>query len=90
MPKQARIIIFGRVQGVFFRHSAQIIARKLSLTGWVRNAEGGSVEAVVQGGKNDIEKFIEWCRKGPALARVERVETTWEGSSATYDSFEIK
>jgi acylphosphatase len=78
--------IWGDVQGVFFRESMCRKARKLDITGWVRNRADGSVEAVVQGTPEAVAAILEWSRTGPEMARVEHVEVT-EGQG-DYGSFE--
>ncbi len=71
MPVQrCRLLIQGRVQGVFYRVSAQSEARRLSLVGWVRNLPSGEVEALVEGEPEALDSFIAWCRRGPPGARV--------------------
>ncbi len=64
--------IKGRVQGVFFRKSAQDKARELGLTGWIRNNPDGTVETVAKGPHE--EEFIEWCKKGPVNSKVRSIE----------------
>lgn len=73
----ASIFVRGRVQGVFFRASAQETAYRLNLTGWVRNCSDGSVEIHAEGDKADLEKFISWCRRGPASASVSSIDLDW-------------
>jgi len=79
--KQAHLIIIGRVQGVFYRANAQKEAQRLGLSGWVRNRGDGSVEAKATGTKEALEAFIDWCRKGPPAASVEKVEVSWKEST---------
>jgi acylphosphatase len=74
---RARVVIRGRVQGVFFRAEAAERARSLGLAGWVRNNRDGTVEAVFQGDRDRIESMVAWCRRGPAAASVEDVEVEW-------------
>lgn len=81
MPEQAsinpmarRLHILGRVQGVFYRASAKAQADRLGLRGWVRNLRDGSVEALVAGPAEAIDRFIDWAYQGPAQALVERIE----------------
>jgi acylphosphatase len=75
MKVSKRLRIFGRVQGVSYRESMRQEAKRLGVTGWVRNRKDGSVEAVVQGEAPLVEDLVRWCEHGPELARVERVET---------------
>ncbi len=85
----ANIKIYGSVQGVFFRRSAKEIADKLGLTGWVRNASDGSVEIMAVGPKDRLDKFVVWCKKGPPLAEVDKVEIDWVKKEESFDGFEI-
>jgi acylphosphatase len=70
-----RVSIFGHVQGVFFRTSCADRAEALGLSGWVRNVEGGGVEAVFEGPGSAVDRMLSWCRTGPPLARVDRIES---------------
>ena len=63
--KRVRVIVSGRVQGVFFRAATRMAATNLNLTGWVRNMDDDRVEAVFEGEDSDMEKMIAWCKKGP-------------------------
>lgn len=72
--KHLNIKIYGQVQGVFFRISAQKEAEKLRITCSARNEPDGSVYIEVEGEEGSLEKFVKWCHKGPTLARVEKVE----------------
>jgi acylphosphatase len=69
-----RLRIHGRVQGVFYRESMRERADQLQVTGWVRNRSDGTVEAIVQGKAFDVDALIEWARRGPEAAKVEKVE----------------
>ena len=75
--KRARVIVSGSVQGVFFRTETRDRARSLGIAGWVRNAPDGPVEAEFEGDDERVASMIEWCRRGPAGARVEDVEVAW-------------
>lgn len=74
--------VFGRVQGVWYRGSARDQALKLGLSGWVRNCDDGSVEAVACGVPEALDEFRGWLKQGPPAARVDRVEEA-EASRAT-------
>lgn len=69
-----RLLIHGKVQGVWYRSSAKAEADKLGLNGWVRNLSSGQVEAVVHGEDQAIERFIDWAQQGPPAAQVARIE----------------
>jgi acylphosphatase len=75
---RARVRVRGHVQGVFFRAEARTRAESLGVSGWIRNADDGSVEAVFEGDDEQVESLLEWCRRGPAGARVDEVETVRE------------
>jgi len=81
--------VSGRVQGVGFRYSAQDVARRLGLTGWVRNRRGGQVEVVAEGRRAVVEEFERFLRQGPTAARVTAVETVWSAASGEYASFGV-
>ena len=77
-----RLVIRGRVQGVWFRAWTMRTARALGLDGWVRNRNDGTVEVVAAGAPASLEALIAACRQGPPAARVddvERHETHWSG-----------
>lgn len=76
--RRARARISGRVQGVFFRASCADRANALGLSGWVRNASDGGVEAVFEGEDAGVESMLAWCRKGPPYAQVDDVEVLEE------------
>lgn len=73
--KTLRLRIHGRVQGVWFRESMRQEAERLGASGWVRNAPDGSVEATVQGSETAVDALVDWARRGPPQARVDRVES---------------
>jgi len=76
--KRALVRIYGKVQGVWFRANTKEMADKLGIKGWVRNVPDGSVEAVFEGDDEAVEEIIKWCHHGPPLARVDRVEVSYE------------
>ena len=67
------VLIKGKVQGVFFRATANKIAVKNHLTGWIRNTEQGDVEAMISGEEKNCKAFIQWCHQGPEAAKVDEV-----------------
>lgn len=73
----ARVVVHGRVQGVFFRAETRKTAKLLGLSGWVRNLRDGSVEALFEGDRSDVERAVEWCRQGPAAAVVKQLDVEW-------------
>ena len=87
---QAHLIIAGKVQGVFYRASCQDVAVKYGLNGWVKNLPSGEVEVLAQGNKEQIEKLIEWCKKGPPQADVIYVKIEWKEVKEKFSSFEIR
>jgi acylphosphatase len=78
LMRRVRVSIYGHVQGVFFRNSCLDRAERLGLSGWVRNVAGGGVEAVFEGPDPAVARILAWCREGPPLARVDRVESVEE------------
>jgi acylphosphatase len=86
---RARLIISGRVQGVYFRASAQDVARARRLSGWIRNRSDGEVEAVVEGEAEGVEAFIAWCHQGPPGAHVTTVRVTTGAYSGEFQGFHI-
>jgi acylphosphatase len=83
--KTLHLIIHGRVQGVFYRDSMRREAQRLAVSGWVRNRDDGTVEAVAHGTSAAVDALVRWAHRGPEHARVERVEvSTAEGSHAGF------
>ena len=70
-----RVIVHGRVQGVYFRGATEARAAAAGLAGWVRNRSDGSVEAVFEGDPEAVAALVEFCRTGPRQARVARLES---------------
>lgn len=85
--KTIRLLIHGRVQGVFFRDSMRIEAQRLGIAGWVRNRSDGTVECTVQGEAAAVDAIVCWAHRGPPHARVERVEISSDDGS--YTLFEV-
>ena len=86
----AQIIINGLVQGVYFRYYTKKTALSLGLTGFVKNLKDGSVEIVVRGNKDNINKLINWCKKGSEQAKVENVKIKEINLIEKFNLFEIR
>jgi acylphosphatase len=86
---RAKLIISGRVQGVYFRASASEVAHAQQLSGWVRNRYDGAVELVVEGPEGAVQRFITWCHDGPPGAHVAAVQVTIEPFSGEFHGFHI-
>lgn len=82
------LAITGLVQGVWYRESMRQTATGLGVTGWVRNRQDGSVEALVQGSPEQVEALIAWARQGPPLARVAEVAVAEGAPDSTFTLFE--
>jgi acylphosphatase len=85
---QAKIFVMGFVQGIGFRGFVKSHAQRLGINGWVRNTDDGRVEVLAQGSKEEIEKLIKLCEKGPFLAEVKSVQVQWEKEEERFESFE--
>jgi len=86
---RAEVTIVGRVQGVWFRQSTCDVAKKNSLTGWCRNNPDKSVSAVFEGEQRDVETVLEWCQRGPRLARVDNIEVKKSTPTGEFSDFVI-
>jgi acylphosphatase len=83
-----RLIIKGKVQGVFYRATAKEVADELGVKGWIRNTEEGNVEIVASGKEDQLQHFISWCGRGPSRAVVTEVVQS-ELKEAAFDEFRI-
>jgi len=86
---RARVIVEGRVQGVFFRHHTQAAAFRLGVNGWVKNRRDGHVEAVFEGDREKVDQIIQWCHRGPSEARVKNVSVVWEEYTGEFEEFSV-
>jgi acylphosphatase len=73
-----RVVVQGRVQGVFFREAARRRAASAGVAGWIRNNADGTVEAVFEGDADAVERLVAFCRDGPRGARVDWVDVSAE------------
>jgi acylphosphatase len=87
---RVHVMISGRVQGVYFRVETQAQAQRTGVTGWVRNTRDRRVEAVFEGGSQDVEEMLRWCWRGSPGAVVKNVETVPEAYQGEFDSFSIR
>ena len=83
-------IVYGRVQGVFFRDFVRRQAAKTGLTGYVHNLPDGAVEVQAEGERKQLEELVGHLRAGPPAARVEKVMTTWSEFAGHYSGFSIR
>ncbi|HEY8158812.1 MAG TPA: acylphosphatase [Methylobacter sp.] len=88
--RKVKILVSGRVQGVYFRLFTQNKAKHFAIKGSAKNLPDGRVEIIAEADKMAIEKFIKWCHKGPVTARVDHVEITELQHDEALTSFEIK
>jgi acylphosphatase len=89
MKARAHVHVSGRVQGVFFRSSVAELAESLHVTGWIRNLYDGRVESVIEGEKDDLERVVEFCRRGPPGAHVHNLDLKWEEWSGEFSDFRV-
>ena len=78
MTMRKRVRAHGRVQGVFFRDSLRRAAAREGVAGWATNRDDGTVEAVLEGDAEALDRLVELCRGGPGHAEVERLEVADE------------
>ena len=90
MKARAHVLISGRVQGVFFRSETKREAGKHGVSGWVRNLPDDRVEAVFEGERENVEKLLEFCERGPPGAKVARIDVSWGTYSGEFRGFEIR
>ncbi len=88
--REARVVVSGIVQGVFFRSSTRDAAVRAGVRGFVRNLPDGRVEAVLQGEREAVEKVIAFMRTGPPGAFVEEASVDWRVTGETWNGFSIR
>jgi len=86
---RAHVIISGRVQGVFFRMETKKAADRYGVFGWVKNQRDGTVAALFEGTKDNIDSILTWCKHGPPIAKVLDVDVTWEEYKGEFNNFKI-
>jgi acylphosphatase len=81
-----RVIVHGRVQGVNYREATRLQAERCNVSGWVRNCDDGSVEAMLHGLADDVARMLDWMGRGPPAARVARMDVS--ESDGSFEGFE--
>jgi acylphosphatase len=87
---RAHVVVSGFVQGVMFRETTKRRADSFNVTGWVSNRDDDKVEALFEGEENDVKAMVEFCRRGPPMAKVTNAEVEWQTYVGEFDSFEIR
>lgn len=87
---RAHVWVKGRVQGVGFRAHVEYHARQVGVTGWVRNVGYETVEAVAEGEKSKVERFIEMMKEGPRMSEVDESKIEWEEPTGEFQVFGVK
>jgi acylphosphatase len=84
---RVQVWVSGRVQGVFYRATAERVASGLGLSGWVRNLSDGRVEAIAEGPAEALEAFVRWCHEGPPGARADDVTVESHPATGEFTGF---
>jgi acylphosphatase len=87
--QRIRLFVTGKVQGVFFRQTLKVQAKKNEIFGWVKNLKDGRVEAVLEGDEEKIKRLVGWAHGGPANARVEDVTIRNENFIGEFLKFDV-
>ena len=87
MKIRAHVLVFGKVQGVYFRQNTHIVASRHGVSGWVRNMKDGRVEIVLEGNEEDVGLVVEWCFRGPPSAKVYDVDVNYEKYTGEFQDF---
>ena len=88
--RRVKIVVFGKVQQVFFRKYVEDLAISLDITGYVKNLDDGSVEVIAEGEDSDIEELIKFCNSGPNGSEVTKVEVKDEEYVGKFEDFSIR
>jgi len=90
MKIRAHVVVAGKVQGVFYRAETASKAKRLNVAGWIRNLPDGRVEAVFEGEEVNVEKMIDFCRRGPRNAYVVSADVRRQDWRGEFDSFTVR
>lgn len=88
--KKVRVVVTGRVQGVWFRESTYDKAQRLGISGYVRNLINGDVEFVAEGDDSKVDRLLQWARHGPPLARVDDIKVEVLPYDNEYTDFTVR
>lgn len=88
--KRVEATVKGHVQGVSFRAGTRSRAQALGLTGWVRNANDGSVQVIAEGPEERLRQFLQFLNQGPFPARVTQVDVTWAAATGEFTHFTVR
>lgn len=89
MNQRLEITITGQIQGVFFRQNTLNLAKKLKLTGWVKNEPDNSVEVLAEGDEVALKELLAFCQKSPGNAMVEQARESWSEATGEFKDFNI-
>jgi acylphosphatase len=87
--KRVQLIVRGRVTGVFFRAATQREARRLGISGWVKNRPDGNIEILAEAEEDAIREMVSWAQHGPSAARVDDVDVRWRSYTGEFSDFRI-
>ena len=87
--QRIRVLVSGKVQGVFFRQALKVVAKKNNVSGWVRNLKAMRVEVVLEGDNKSVNSVIDWAKTGPANSRVDNIEISNEEFKNEFSTFEV-
>jgi len=87
--RQVSVVVTGRVQGVYFRASTEREAKRLGVTGWVKNRADGAVELCVEGDDALVDELVRWAHVGPPSAKVERVQVETAAFTGELSDFRV-
>ncbi|HTP00502.1 MAG TPA: acylphosphatase [Anaerolineales bacterium] len=88
--QRVHVWVKGRVQGVGFRAHVQYSARQIGVTGWVRNVDYDTVEAVGEGEREKLDRFVEAVKTGPMNSRVDESNVEWQNATGEFRDFQLR
>jgi len=88
--QRVHVVVKGRVQGVGFRAHVQYSARQVGVTGWVRNVGYDTVEAVGEGERGKLERFVQVVKTGPVGSQVDEADVEWQNATGEWSDFQMR